>query len=175
MATKYIVDNLSGQTITGDLVIDGSLSATTISTTTLYVSGNSISRPYKVYSALLTQTGTSDPTAIVLENQSDLVITYARTDVGVYEINSTSFVRGKVIINNMNPYIESLWELANTSVNFPKISTGGGPPSTYRDIRIPSAMYTTGTSIYFNTVENNVNADDVLSKYNAFIEIRVYN
>jgi len=46
MATKYIVNNVSGQTITGDLTIQGSL----------VVTGTSTSN-FAKYSALLTQTG----------------------------------------------------------------------------------------------------------------------
>ena len=41
MATKYIVNNVSGQTINGELL-----------------------QPYKVYTALLTQTGGDDPQTI---------------------------------------------------------------------------------------------------------------
>lgn len=46
MATKYIVDNLSGQTITGNLTINGNLFVTGTSTSTL-----------ATYKALLSQTG----------------------------------------------------------------------------------------------------------------------
>jgi hypothetical protein len=47
MATKYIVNNLSGQTIDGNLIINGDVTIT----------GTTNTRPYKVYTALLTQTG----------------------------------------------------------------------------------------------------------------------
>jgi hypothetical protein len=43
--------------------------------------------PYKVYTALLTQVGTSDPTAIVLENTIG-TITLSRNSTGSYYINS---------------------------------------------------------------------------------------
>lgn len=46
MATKYIVDNLSGQTITGNLTINGNLSVTGVTAGSL-----------STYKALLTQTG----------------------------------------------------------------------------------------------------------------------
>lgn len=46
MATRYIVDNATGQTINGEQIV----------------------RPYKVYSATITQTGTTAPIATVLEN-----------------------------------------------------------------------------------------------------------
>ena len=52
MATKYIVDNLTGQTITGNVTINGNLSVTGVTTGSL-----------STYKALLTdlgsQTGTS--------------------------------------------------------------------------------------------------------------------
>jgi hypothetical protein len=49
MSTKYIVDNLSGQTINGDITINGDFTVT----------GTTNIRPYKVFTALLTQNGTS--------------------------------------------------------------------------------------------------------------------
>ena len=68
MSTKYIINNsdliLPFQEINADLNIVGGLSSTTISATTLYVGGNSIARPYKVYTALLTQSGGDDPNVI---------------------------------------------------------------------------------------------------------------
>lgn len=48
MATKYIVDNLSGQTITGDLTINGNV----------IITGTTSSDTFLTYRALLTQTGT---------------------------------------------------------------------------------------------------------------------
>jgi len=51
MSTKYIVDNLTGQTINGDITINGNLSVT----------GTSNTIPYKVFTALLTQSGGDDP------------------------------------------------------------------------------------------------------------------
>ena len=47
-------------------------------------------RPYKVYTALLSQTGTNAPTATVLENTTGETPTLSRTNVGVYIINLTS-------------------------------------------------------------------------------------
>ena len=129
---------------------------------------------YRVYTALLSQTGTNAPVATVLSNSSALVITFTRLSAGLYTLNSISFVRGKVIINNMNPYIESSWPIAGTTVDFPKIAVSGGPPSATCEIKIPESMFTTGTSVSFSSAENGVPKDDVLSKYLGFIEIRVY-
>jgi hypothetical protein len=50
MRTKYIIDNKTGQTINGSLTINGDLSVT---------GSTPDSRPYKVYTALLTQSGES--------------------------------------------------------------------------------------------------------------------
>jgi hypothetical protein len=74
MATKYIVDNLSGQTITGDLTINGNLSVTGVTT------GNLAS-----YRALLTQT--SQQTATVLNGLigGSFIIGETYT-INVYEI-----------------------------------------------------------------------------------------
>jgi hypothetical protein len=51
METKYIVNNLSEQTIDGDVIINGNVTIT----------GTTNTRPYKVYTALLTQSGGDDP------------------------------------------------------------------------------------------------------------------
>ena len=50
MATKYIVNNATGQTITGDLIINGNV----------VITGTTNTRPYEVYTALLTQSGGDD-------------------------------------------------------------------------------------------------------------------
>ena len=63
MSTKYIVDNVSGQTI----------------------NGVSILRPYKVYTALITQSGTGiAPTALVLENSLSGTIVWTYDSTGEY-------------------------------------------------------------------------------------------
>lgn len=54
MSTKYIVNNVSGQTITGDLTINGNV----------VITGTTNIRPYKVYTALLTQSGDGTSTQI---------------------------------------------------------------------------------------------------------------
>lgn len=43
-----------------------------------------------VYRAKLRQTGTGAPTAVVLENNTGLTITYSRTDVGTYRATPSS-------------------------------------------------------------------------------------
>jgi len=51
MATKYIINNVSGQTIDGNLTINGDV----------VITGTTNTRPYKVYTALLNQSGGDNP------------------------------------------------------------------------------------------------------------------
>lgn len=52
------------------------------------VSANAPTPPsYKVYTALLSQSGTNAPTAIVLENTTNIEINFLRTEAGRYTIN----------------------------------------------------------------------------------------
>jgi hypothetical protein len=72
MATKYIVDNLTGQTITGDLTINGNLNTTSVNN-----SGT--------YRALLTQTGSISGTSSDFNNRLIIGETYQITDFVVYD------------------------------------------------------------------------------------------
>jgi len=72
MATKYIVDNLSGQTINGDLTINGNLT-----TTNLNNSGT--------YRALLTQTGSLNGDSNYFNNRLIIGETYEITDYQDYD------------------------------------------------------------------------------------------
>jgi hypothetical protein len=78
MTTKYIVNNLQNQ------VIEGGISALTISADTIVISGSPIPQPsYKVYTALLIQNSTNDPFALVLENTIGPIV-WTRSSTGVY-------------------------------------------------------------------------------------------
>lgn len=72
MATKYIVNNLTGQTITGDLTINGNLT-----TTSLNNSGT--------YRALLTQTGSLNGDSSYFNNRLIIGETYEITDYQNYD------------------------------------------------------------------------------------------
>ena len=66
--------------------------------TDLDVASNEAPLPYSVYTALLTQTGTSVPTAVILENSLPGVITYSRVSQSVYRGTLTgAFTVGKTI------------------------------------------------------------------------------
>lgn len=73
MATKYIVDNLSGQTINGDITINGNLSVTG-------TSNNS-----GTYRALLTQTGSLNGDSSYFNNRLIVGETYEVTDYQDYD------------------------------------------------------------------------------------------
>lgn len=74
--------------ITGEQIVD------------LLTAENYDSRPYKVYTALLTQTGTDAPVAIVLENTLDGTIIWTRTTDGIYVGTlAGAFVTNKTFVN----------------------------------------------------------------------------
>jgi len=80
MSTKYIVNNVTGQTINGNLTINGDV----------VITGNTNTRPYKVYTALLTQIGDGTTT-----------LTNGTLDIGkVYEI--TNYQSGDDFTNVAN-------------------------------------------------------------------------
>ena len=69
--TKYIVDNKAEQEIDGDLAISGDLAIDG----DVNITGNTNIRPYKVYTALLTQSGGDDPRGIY-EGELTIGVTY---------------------------------------------------------------------------------------------------
>ena len=97
MSTQYIINNndslLSGQTISGDLIVTNSLSATTFYGDGSGLTGVTITPSYKVYTALLTQTGATAPVDTVLENTLGATITWTYNAVGEYygELSSGTF------------------------------------------------------------------------------------
>jgi hypothetical protein len=104
-------------------------------------------KPYKVYTALLTQTGTNAPVAIVLENTLGGTVTFERAGVGNY--NAVS--------------VGNLFTLDKTVV----FNSSGQFVGTYN-------FYPTNTSrIALNNVNvSGVVADSLMQKLS--IEIRVY-
>lgn len=61
------------------------LNVDTLNAGTISQNGTPI-KPYKVYSALLTQNGTDAPVATILENTLGVNITYEYTNTGTYKI-----------------------------------------------------------------------------------------
>jgi hypothetical protein len=114
----------------------------------LVVNGTNNIRPYKVYSAILSQTGTNAPTAVVLENTIGSIF-LTRTDVGMYRISSNSLFTADKTSISCNGVGYTNGELVYAVV--------GG---------IGFCQLVTRTSA-------GVTSDDIL--YKNFIEVRVYN
>ena len=74
--------------------------------TQLAAFANSYSLGYTVYSALITQSGTAAPTAVVLQNTTGGTITWTRVSVGSYKaaISGVTFVENKtaILLGNTN-------------------------------------------------------------------------
>lgn len=89
MATKYIVDNLTGQTITGDLTINGNLTVTG-------TSNNS-----GTYRALLTQTGSLNGDSSYFNNRLIIGETYEITDYQDYDdfSNVANVISGGTLVD----------------------------------------------------------------------------
>jgi len=102
-------------------------------------------RPYKVYSALISQTGTANPTVIVLENTLGGTIVWSRPTVGVY----TGTLTGAFTVNKTTI-------LNSTTSNSITLSS-----SNINQVVIETRTVTLG------------NSDGLLT--NATIEIKVYN
>jgi hypothetical protein len=76
------------------------------------------SRPYKVYTALISQEGTSAPTATVLENTVGAV-TFSYTDVGVYNVVSPElFTDGKTFVETKYTLIDTNDVIGYASIAF---------------------------------------------------------
>ncbi len=109
-----------------------------------------VGRPYKVYTALLTQTATSIPTAIELENTLG-AISYSYQGTGLYRVNSINlFVSNKTAV--------FLSPLHNTSFD--------GVSAIYQasNSEIYISTFIASSGVYTNALLNNTS-----------IEIRVYN
>lgn len=144
----------------------GSPVSTTTTTTTVAL--------YKIYSARLTQSGTNNPIAAEVFQDEIGDISFTRQSAGLYTVSSPSFIRGKVLLNNINPYAESSYPGPATNNSFEyAVNFGGGGNSL--QVYLPVEYPKTGTSFKIQTFLVTTPADNVLSYYNLFIEIKIYN
>ena len=102
-------------------------------------------RPYKVYTALLIQTGTSAPIATVLENTLGGVVTWNYVSVGFYQGSlSSAFTLGKtaVFMNTTMPNSQFIGFV--NSVNSIGVRTydTSAVPFTLTDGKMPNTSYT---------------------------------
>lgn len=106
-------------------------------------------RPYKVYTALLTQTGTNAPVATVLENTIGNIV-WTRDDVGQY----TGTLNGAFTVNK-----------TTVSKDIQEVSG---------DAKYAKAFSGSVDTIILQTFDNPVDATDTDLDGIIFIEIRVY-
>ena len=91
--------------------------------------GSSDSRPYKVYTALLTQSGTDAPVATVLENTLGGDVVWSYNSIGIYHATSIgSFTENKTILPNtytasVDGAISSTFDFFNLDENIVSIRT----------------------------------------------------
>ena len=152
-STPYLP--LSGGTLTGIVTAPTAAPGTNTTqiATTAFVQANSSARPYKVYTALISQSGASAPTATVLENTLDGSITWSRNSVGVY-----------------------LGTLANgfsSTLSKVRIFISGGEPS-QNTTGFYNALPNNIDSVQVNTRNTSGSLADSLMSTGATIEIRVY-
>ncbi len=129
-------------------------------------------RPYKVYTALLTQSGTSAPTDLVLEDTIDTT-GWTRTNIGTYVLTFSS----PIDLDKL--YIPPFTDWAGDGQSYIPISKGDGVTTTV--IGYYSISYGNTTSIvlrFYDTLfqEYTVEMDDLLNGSRLHLpEIRVYN
>ena len=109
------------------------------------------SRPYKVYTALLTQTSQNAPVATVLENTLGGTLTFSRDDAGQYLITASDdvFVAGK--------------------------TTASGVVFPAGDALVMAGAYSTDSTITLLSVGESGVPMEMTTEYPSFFEIRVYN
>jgi lysophospholipase L1-like esterase len=79
---------------------------------------NTLAKTYKVYTALLSQSGTAAPTAIVLENTLGGTILLARTSAGAYTLTlNGAFVLDKVAFFNSSSFGNVQLAIVRTDAN----------------------------------------------------------
>ena len=121
----------------------------------LNVNGNPIGN-YKVYTALLTQTGTDAPVATVIENTLDENLTFVRESVGRYSTNLLQYPANDKVFISVTP---------GTT-----LPVGVTLFSNYLDGVITISSYANYTGAYISSIGQN---DNLLAS--AYLEIRVYN
>lgn len=90
--------------------------------------GTAAIRPYKIYSALLTQAGTAAPTAAILENSVGAIV-LARTGVGVYTATlAGAFVANKTTLQVSHTAAGSV-TVVRTSADVLTISSFNATPA----------------------------------------------
>ena len=143
-------DNLTDRLQVGGSVVATSYKINGGSTTQLLKADGTLTTGYRVYTALITQTGTANPSVIILENNMTDTIVWTRTGAGTYQGLAT------------NPIFTT-----NKTVVFTTKDIGGGADVNFNGSS-PGV-----NQVFLTTVNNGGGQDGSLT--NATIEIRVYN
>lgn len=122
----YFGSDISGKALilesTGAMSYNGTIRATSATLSTELVTKGQLdaaARPYKVYTALLSQSGTSAPTAIVLENTLGGTVVWSRSSTGIYHATlSGAFITNKTICQTSSTY----GGLSNYGMVIPRIT-----------------------------------------------------
>lgn len=155
------IDKLKTKFITGAFINDVKHYFSKINEIIDYINGNGKSGDgsYKVYTALLTQSGTDAPTSIILNNTLGITPTWSYIGTGSYRLTSTGTFTEKtfLIISDNN-------------------NNGGG--GSYNNVNYKFYVNSTDslniqTLDFDDNIASFVSEDSILS--NTPIEIRVYN
>jgi hypothetical protein len=146
-----IANNATGQSFAGASDITLKLGTKTVLDSGNYSSYITDSRPYKVYTAILNQSGTSAPTAIVLENTLGQTPTWSRNQIGQYTLTVTGSI---LTLDKTISIISNGW--VGTAVT-------NSHPANANSVVVET----------FSTIDSSGRLDDLLNK--TPIEIRVYN
>lgn len=113
----------------------------------LLADGSLMTKP-KVYTALISQSGTAAPTVTVIENTTGATITWARSTVGSYTATASLAI---FTVNKTACIVSGGWLIANTTLKITRSST---------------------TVCVLNSFASGSATDSTLSE--TFVEIRVY-
>ena len=147
--------NLASPTFTGTPAAPTATAGTNTTqiATTAFVLANSSARPYRVYTALISQEGTSAPTATVLENTLGGTVVWSRSNVGVY--------------------VGTLENGFSSTLSKVRIFISGGEPF-LNTTGFYNALPNHINSVQVNTKNTSGSLADSLMSAGATIEIRVY-
>lgn len=94
-----MIDKLKNRFVTGTFVADVKQYFTKINEIIDYLNNQVPAVNYKIYRALMTQTGGDDPVVTVLENTLGETITWLRDSTGIYSANSSGiFLQNKTFL-----------------------------------------------------------------------------
>ena len=151
-----VLINKTNDDLTNQLQVAGTISAspaTTANQVPTWGQVQAAARPYKVYTALLSQTGTNAPTATVLENTLGGTVVWSRLSTGTY----VGTLAGAFAVNKTICFHQRSSDLASSSAF---------------DYSMSSAQASTNTVDLKSTLAGGL-ADGLIIR--SSVEIRVYN